>query len=139
MNKLTSFIKENWLKILKFGATGGLGTVTNLMLFFVFADKLSLPDIPVNISCFIIACTQNYFLNLLWTFRKQCEEKPTFRRWLQFMTSSVGGFLVNLGVYVFLTRSWEWPFKVIPQAIGILSGMVINYLFSNYLVFRKNR
>jgi putative flippase GtrA len=138
MIKLTSFIKENWRKIFKFCVTGGLGTVTNLILFFVFADKLTLPDIPVNIGCFIIACTQNYFINHLWTFRKQCTEKPSVKRWFQFLTSSVTGFLVNLGVYVLLSRLLEWPYKVIPQAIGILAGMVINFLFSNYLVFRKD-
>lgn len=139
MKKLSAFVKNNWLKIIKFGVTGGLGTVTNLFLFFIFADKLSLPDIPVNIGCFIIAGTQNYFLNHLWTFKEQCAEKPSFKRWFAFMSSSTAGFLVNLGVYILLIRIWTWPYKVIPQAIGILAGMIINYLFSDYIVFRNKK
>jgi putative flippase GtrA len=137
LNKLSSFIKENWLKILKFGLTGGLGTVTNLVLFFIFADKLHYPDIAVNVACFIIAGTQNYFINHLWTFRAQCAEKVSLKLWAAFMSSSVAGYAVNLGVYILLTRLLTWPYKVIPQAIGILAGMVLNFLFSNYFVFKK--
>ena len=137
MNKLKAFIQENWRKVLKFGCTGGLGTVTNLLLFFIFADTLQFPDIPVNVGCFLIAGTQNYIINHLWTFRTQCTEKASFKQWAAFMLSSVAGYCMNLGVYLLLTRMLDWQYKVIPQAIGILAGMVMNFLFSNYLVFRK--
>jgi putative flippase GtrA len=137
LNKTVIFIKNNWAKILKFGFTGGLGTVTNLVLFFIFADRLKVPDIPVNISCFIIAGTQNYFINQLWTFRGQCADKVSVKMWAEFMSSSLAGYAVNLGVYIALTRLYVWPYKVLPQALGILAGMVLNFLLSNYIVFRK--
>lgn len=139
MNKFFLFVKNNYIKIIKFCVTGGLGTVTNLLLFYFFADKLSFPDIPVNIGCFIIAGTQNYFINHLWTFKGQCGQKPSFKKWFTFMSSSIIGFLVNLGVYILLIRLAAWPYKVIPQAIGILSGMIVNYIFSNYFVFASSK
>jgi putative flippase GtrA len=137
LSRISAFFAHNWLKALKFGLTGGLGTVTNLALFFLFADRLGCPDIAVNIGCFIVAGTQNYFINHLWTFREQCARKVSFGLWARFMSSSLAGYAMNLGVYILLTRLRAWPYKVIPQAIGILAGMTLNFLFSNYLVFGK--
>ncbi len=137
VNKLIQFIKHNWLKIIKFGMTGGLGTVTNLILFFIFADTLKVPDIPVTAGCFLIAATQNFLINSLWTFKKQCPDKISIKRWAAFVSSSLAGYAVNLSVYLLLSRLITWPYKVIPQAIGILAGMVLNFLFSNYFVFKK--
>ena len=137
LNRFNTFILQNWLKILKFGITGGLGTLTNLLLFFIFADKMLFPDILVNVGCFLIAGTQNYLINHLWTFKSQSPQKPSIKLWGEFMLFCVCGYFVNLGTYILLTRFGHWPYKVIPQAIGILAGMVANFLFSNYVVFRK--
>ena len=40
-------------KIIKFGITGGLGTVTNLVLFFILADKLGINQNAVSVFCFL--------------------------------------------------------------------------------------
>ena len=41
-------------KIIKFGITGGLGTITNLLLFFVFADSFHINPTIVSFFCFLI-------------------------------------------------------------------------------------
>ena len=115
-------------KLLKFAVTGGLGTVTNLVLFFIFADKIGINPTFVSVFCFLIAGTQNYTLNHLWTFRAQ-EAK--------FLLASLVGLFVNLAVLNILLRVCDWPYKVIPQAVGILCGMVFNFIASNFFVFKK--
>lgn len=127
-------------KFIKFGITGGLGTVTNLILFFIFADLLKLPANPVSIFCFIFCATQNYIINHLWTFRIENNgEALSFKLWFKFLTASLCGFLINLSVLNILLYCFEWKLKVIPQGIGILCGMVINFLFSNYFVFKSKK
>ncbi len=126
-------------KFLKFGITGGLGTVTNLVLFFLFADKLKFPPTPVSIACFIIAGTQNYFINHLWTFKVENRgTRPSFLLWGKFMASSLCGLAINIIVLNLLLYFFTWPYNTIPQAFGILAGMGVNFLFSNFLVFRKH-
>ena len=125
-------------KFLKFGITGGLGTVTNLVLFFIFADCLQFPVTPVSIFCFVIAGTQNYLINHLWTFKAQNRgAKPSFSLWGKFMASSLVGLAINIAVLNLLLYLFTWPYATIPQALGILAGMGVNFLFSNFFVFRK--
>lgn len=134
---MIDFLKKTGKKVFRFGITGGLGTITNLVLFFIFADKLNFPDILVNVCCFFIAASQNYIINHLWTFREQTSTGLSVKLWGKFILSSLAGYICNLIVYLIISRAFTWQFKVIPQAIGILCGMCINFIFSNFFVFKK--
>lgn len=126
------------VKFLKFAVTGGLGTVTNLALFFIFADVLHLPSVPVSAGCFFVAATQNYFLNHLWTFREENAARPvSFLLWLKFISGSLAGLFANVAVLALLTHFFAWSYKVIPQAAGILFGTGVNFVFANFFVFRE--
>ena len=125
-------------KIIKFGITGGLGTVTNLLLFFILADRLGINQNVASILCFIIACTQNYILNHIWTFKVECNNTPlSVKLWATFLIASLLGLLVNIAVLNILTHCFEWQYKVIPQAAGILAGTVLNFISSNFFVFKQ--
>jgi|TergutMp193P3_1026864.scaffolds.fasta_scaffold00323_6 dolichol-phosphate mannosyltransferase len=125
-------------QFIKFAITGGLGTVTNLAIFFLFADILNLPEIPVSVGCFLIAVTQNYIINHLWSFKKHTSgNKLSLKRWGMFTASSLLGLAVNIAVMQLILLRWTLPYKFIAQAFGIAAGMVINFIFSKYAVFRK--
>ena len=40
---------------------------------------------------------------------------------------------------VLLNIYQSWPLKVIPQGIGILAGMIFNFIFSNFFIFKKEK
>ena len=128
-------------KIIKFGITGGLGTITNLLLFFVFADTLHINPTIVSFFCFLIACTQNYCINHLWTFRFENKDVPlSFKLWGKFILGSLVGFAINLSILTVLLNIYQsWPLKVIPQGIGILAGMIFNFIFSNFFILKKEK
>jgi putative flippase GtrA len=134
-------IKNKTLKqMLKFAVTGGLGTLTNLALFFLFADIAKLNATAVSAGCFIIAGAQNYMLHHKWSFIENTGgTKPSFRKWLVFMASSLAGLAVNIGVLNFILASFSLPFKVIAQGCGILCGMVINFIAAKFIVFRRKK
>jgi putative flippase GtrA len=125
-------------EFIRFGLTGALGTVTNLLIFFLGADLLKFHEIPVSIFCFIVAGTQNYFINHIWSFREYTGgKKITFRKWLQFLSGSLAGLLLNILVMKLVLYLFNLPYKFIAQALGIAGGMVINFIISKFLVFRK--
>ena len=133
-NKKTRLITE----FFKFGVTGGLGTITNLLIFFLFVDKAGFPEIPVSIVCFIIAGTQNYFLNHLWSFREYTgERRVSLFRWFMFLSGSLLGLGINIGVMYSIVTNIVLPFKFIAQACGIAAGMIINFIISKMFIFRK--
>jgi len=133
--------KENGVdQFIKFMVTGGLGTVTNLAIFFLLVDILNLPEIPVSVVCFLIAVTQNYIINHLWSFKTHTTgEKLSLKRWCMFTASSMFGLAVNIAVMKLILLRWTLPYKFIAQACGIAAGMVINFIFSKYAVFRKKK
>jgi len=127
-------------QFIKFGITGGLGTITNLLLFFLFADKIGLHEIPVSIGCFLIAGTQNYIINHKWSFRKTtAQSKPSFKKWGLFLGASLAGLCINLLVMKAVLVYWTPPYKVIAQGAGIAAGMLSNFTVSKYIVFRRKR
>jgi dolichol-phosphate mannosyltransferase len=120
----------------KFAITGGLGTVTNLVIFFICADKLSFPEVPVSLACFLTAASQNYVINHKWSFRKNTMRKNlSVKKWLLFICTSLFGLGVNLIVLIAVLSFFNPPYKFIAQAVGIMAGMVINFIFSKFLVF----
>ncbi len=124
-------------KLIKFAVTGGLGTITNLLLFFIFADKIGINPTVVSVCCFLIAGTQNYIINHLWTFKIENENRPlSVKLWAKFLCASLFGLAINLAVLNFLLRIFDWPLKVIPQGIGILIAMFFNFAASLLIVFK---
>jgi dolichol-phosphate mannosyltransferase len=125
-------------QFIKFGITGGLGTVTNLVLFFLFADKAGLPEIPVSIGCFLVAGTQNYIINHKWSFANNIRDsKVSVKKWVLFLGASIAGLLVNIAVMKCMLMNFNLPYKFIAQAYGIAAGMFINFILSKFVIFRS--
>jgi putative flippase GtrA len=130
---------KNTLKeFIKFGITGGLGTITNLIIFFFCADVFNLPPVPVSIGCFIVSGTQNYFINHRWSFSQTMSgTKPSVRRLVSFLCVSLAGLAVNIAVMTAVLNYARPPYKFIAQACGIAAGMFINFVFSKFIVFKE--
>jgi putative flippase GtrA len=125
-------------EFLKFAITGFLGTITNLVIFFILVDINELPSIPVSIFCFIIAGTQNYILNHTWSFKTKTQgEKPTLKKLMQFLAGSLLGLAINIIVMKTITTYIILPFVFIAQGCGILAGMIINFIISKFFIFKK--
>jgi putative flippase GtrA len=131
-------LSEGWIQLVRFALVGGLGTVTNLALFYAFVDLGGLDALVGIVVCFAIAVTQNYALNELWTFATRGRGALSLLRYVQFVAASLVGLGVNTLVYVVLTGVVVFPLKVIPQAVGIAAGTAVNFLASRYLVFRRD-
>jgi putative flippase GtrA len=130
----------NLVEFIKFAITGGLGTITNLAIFFVCADLLGFHEIPVSVFCFFVAATQNYFINRRWSFKKISENAaPGLKQWALFTGASLAGLGVNIAVMKSFMLGFNPPYKFIAQACGIAAGMGVNFLLSKRVVFRGKR
>lgn len=134
------FVKQ----VLRFAATGLLGSVTNLLFFFLSADYYAF--LPVNIAAilaFIVAGSQNYIFNSLWSFRSPggLSVGLSWSRWLKFLLFSVVGLganLIVLNILLLLPAFSSLDFgKSLAQFFGILAGMVFNFIASKYYVFAQ--
>jgi len=125
-------------QLVRFGIVGGLGTLTNLALFFVLVDLSGLAALLGMLACFAAAVSQNYALNELWTFATHSRGRLAWVRYWKFVLSSLAGLAVNAIVLVGLMEFFTFPLLVIPQAIGILAGMAVNFVASRTIVFQRS-
>lgn len=127
-------------KFIRFSITGGLGTVTNLVIFYIICDLLKQPSNLGAIVAFIFAVTQNYFINHFWTFKDYSKKKKvSFPDYIKFVGVAILGLAVNLLVLNLLLFFFKFPLKVIAQTIGILVGLFFNYIGSDKFVFKKQK
>jgi len=120
-----------------FAIVGALGTITNLIIFFIFVDVIKFNPIIISIIAFLIAVTQNYILNHKWTFKNRvADKKLSFEKYIKFIMASLLGLAVNLLVLKLILRYYDLPLKVIAQATGILAGMTVNFVISKFYVFK---
>jgi dolichol-phosphate mannosyltransferase len=126
-------------QFVKFAVTGGLGTITNLTIFFLLSDKFLFPEIPVSIICFLIAATQNYIINHKWSFKNSIEKvPPSLKSWLVFICASLLGLGINIAVMKMFLLYFTLPYKFIAQAGGITAGILVNFLASKFIVFKRS-
>ncbi|MDR1904569.1 MAG: glycosyltransferase family 2 protein [Treponema sp.] len=120
----------------KFCVTGALGAVTNLLIFFVCADRFELPEIPVSIGCFMVAATQNYIINHKWSFKRNMAKGTlSLKMWLSFIAGSLLGLAANIGVMEMILLNFKLLYKFFAQGAGIAAGMAINFFVSKFFVF----
>lgn len=86
---------------------------------------------------YVSAATVAWLLNRTWTFKRG--EGRLFVEWLKFLLANAVGGTLNYGVSVFLAITQPElisNFPVIAVAAGSVSGLVVNFLLSRWLVFR---
>jgi dolichol-phosphate mannosyltransferase len=82
-----------WLgKYLKFAFIGGIGTLINLAIFWIFAEVLDQTPFWAIAVAFVIADTNNYIWNRLWTFKSKGQIKFQYP---QFLIISMIGLALN--------------------------------------------
>ena len=122
----------------KFLVTGGLGTITNLLIFFICVDLFELNPVFISIICFIIAGTQNYIFNHKWSFKQNTSNEPlSIKKLLMFLCGSLLGYFANISVMSLMISQLTLPLKTIAQGCGILTGMFINFAISKLVIFKK--
>ena len=86
------------LQILRFSVVGGLGTATNLVLFFFLVDVGTMAPLLGAVLCFAVAVSQNYVLNELWTFATSSGGGLSLDRYRKFVAASLLGLAINAAV-----------------------------------------
>jgi putative flippase GtrA len=136
MDKRSIYILKH--SFFKFALVGFLGTVTNLTIFYIFADIFSLWANAVAVIAFLVAGAQNYVLHHKWTFRKIMHgERLSFYGYIKFVVTTLFGLAINLIVLNLILHFFNVPYKVIAQGCGVIFGTVFNYLGSKRFVFKK--
>jgi dolichol-phosphate mannosyltransferase len=122
----------SWWQLAKFGIVGGSGYLINLVVFAVLAGPLGLHHIAAAIGAFVVAVSNNFFWNRVWTFEPG--ERPAHFQAARFFAVSLASLVINL-VVLELLLSGDVVGELPAQAIAVAVAMPFNFLGNKLWTF----
>jgi putative flippase GtrA len=116
--------RQNWYQLVRFCVVGATGFVLNLAVYTALLRGLGLHYLVAATCSFLVAVTNNYTWNRLWTFRGQ--RGHVAYQGLRFLVVSLLALGANLVVLHLLVRLGTG--KVLAQAIAIVLVMPLNFV-----------
>jgi putative flippase GtrA len=124
---------HNWVQLAKFCAVGASGYAVNLAVFTLLVHGADVHYLLAAVCSFLVAVTNNYIWNRLWTFRHQ-RGHVAYQglRFLVVSTVALGANLLFLSILVALGMP-----KVGAQAIAIVLVTPWNFVANKLWSFRR--
>ena len=116
--------RGNWEQLVRFCVVGASGYVVNLLVYSFLVLEVGLHYLPAAICSFLVAVTNNYTWNRLWTFRAQ--RGHVAYQGMRFLVVSTLALLANLVVLSLLVELGAS--KVLAQAVAIVLVTPVNFI-----------
>jgi dolichol-phosphate mannosyltransferase len=123
----------NWTQLARFCTVGASGYVVNLAVYTALLRIAGVHYLPAAICSFLVAVTNNYTWNRLWTFRGQ--RGHVAYQGLRFLVVSTLALLANLGVLTLLVA--VGLDEVLAQATAIVLVTPLNFVGNKLWSFRR--
>ena len=125
--------RHNWEQLAKFCAVGASGYIVNLIVYVALLDGANLDYRVAATGSFLVAVTNNYLWNRLWTFRR--DRGHFAHQGLRFFAVSVIVYLGNLAILTLLVEVGLG--KIVAQAIAIVLVTPANFIGNKLWSFRR--
>ncbi len=122
----------NWVQLAKFAAVGASGYIVNLAVYTALLRGAGWHYVPAATCSFLVAVTNNYVWNRVWTFRRQ--RGHVAWQGLRFLVVAVIAYLGNLAALsILIALGLD---KVLAQAIAIVLVTPLNFVGNKLWSFR---
>ena len=125
------FIKQG----IKFAIVGGIGTLVNLSILYIFTEIVGLLYLISAVISFITALVNNYILNKIWTFQEDVKEKIIGKSIRYAIICSIALF-ANLLV-LFVLVEFFYIYYLIAEIGAIVFVFGINFIGNRFWTFRN--
>jgi putative flippase GtrA len=126
---------HNWIQLLKFSTVGASGYVVNLSVFSALVLGAELDHRLAAVCSFLVAVTNNYLWNRVWTFRG--DRGHLAYQGARFLVVAVIALVANLVVLETLIVLGFG--KIVAQAIAIVLVTPVNFVGNKLWTFRRGR
>ena len=123
----------NWVQLAQFCAVGLSGYAVNLVVYTLLLRGAGLHYLPAAVGSFLVAVSNNYVWNRVWTFRRA--RGHVAWQGLRFLVVSTIALAANLGVLALLVRAGLD--EVLAQAIAIGVVTPVNFAGNKLWSFRR--
>ena len=127
--------KESVRQFIKFAVVGVANTLINLCVLYILTDFFKVYYIISAVFAFVVAVTNSFILNKIWTFKENIKDRAVKKYW-KFFLVSVCALLVNLFFLYLLTDVFKL-YYILSQVIAIGISLWINFFGNKMWTFRK--
>jgi dolichol-phosphate mannosyltransferase len=120
---------------IKFGLVGLSGVVVNLGVFTLLL-MMGLNRYIASPVAIEISIIWNFFLNNYWTFRWRKTKDRVRIKGIKFNLVSLVALAVSYSTFLLVSFAYPELPPQVPQLIGIVPAMLVNYLLNSYWTFR---
>jgi putative flippase GtrA len=124
---------QNWIELLKFSIVGAIGYVVNLAVYVALLKGAGMHYLPAAVCSFVVAVTNNYIWNRLWTFHDQ--RGHVAWQGLRFLVVALVAYGANLAILALFVESGID--KILSQAIAVVLVTPLNFLGNKLWSFRS--
>jgi putative flippase GtrA len=125
---------HNWVQLAKFCTVGATGYVVNLAVYTLLLEGAGFHYLLAALCSFLVAVTNNYTWNRLWTFR--ASRGDVALQGLRFLVVSTAALAANLLVLHLLVELGVG--KIVAQAIAIVVVTPLNFVGNKLWSFRRH-
>jgi putative flippase GtrA len=126
---------HNWVQLAKFSAVGASGYVINLVVYTALLRGAGFHYVAAATCSFVVAVTNNYTWNRLWTFHAQRGHMGW--QGLRFLVVALIAYVANLAILSGLIAFGMD--EVVAQAIAVVLVTPLNFIGNKLWSFRARR
>jgi dolichol-phosphate mannosyltransferase len=139
LRRLFEYKYQALTEFIRFSIIGSLGMIIDLSCVFITYGLISIPFRIARALSFIFALTFNFFMNRRFNF-SNARGGNLFKQYLTFFIVCLFGFAINwsITVYLFENTFFFNTHYLFSAFIGIIGGLMVNFLGSKFLAFKAN-
>lgn len=129
-------VRGNWFQLARFGVVGGSGFGVNLVVFWTLVHPAGVDYRLASIAAYLVAVTNNFSWNRLWTFRDDAAGGHAGFQAARFFVVSLAAQLVALAILEALVAGAGAP-KFGAQAVAVVAATPLNFLGNKLWSFSR--
>lgn len=134
-------IKELYVKykeLINYIVFGGLSTVVNFVSYYISAKIINIDEVISSGISWFCAVTFAYITNKIWVFESKTDtKKDFFKEMIKFYIARVAsGLLCDVGTFALMIKVLQIN-DIIAKVVTQIMVIIVNYIFSKLIIFRK--
>lgn len=129
--------KERIWELFWYAFFGVIGTVINILIFYLLSQKCGIPYLIANFVAWVFSVAFAFVTNKIWVFRSKTWAFPMwFKECVQFTIARIGTCVFDM-VYMFVAISICNFNETISKVIANIIVIILNYVLSKIWIFKK--
>ena len=128
------FGKQISFEFIKFALVGVTNTFLHLAILYILVEYFSVYYVLASFIAFLVAVTNSFILNTIWTFKQDIKYKVGFRYSKFFIISTIAA-VVNLSLLYAITEFFG-VWYIFSQLIATFFSLIVNFVGNKFWTFK---